>query len=83
MQDLITTEDAKAQGLAENEAVLANFAQAILTLAQELDTWGEGPEVGMTHEMLFNRVGNLMEQALRDRARIRKEYKLSLLPPWE
>lgn len=78
---LTDPETMRAIGEAENEMVLANFAQAIINLAVEAELWEGSPEIRLTHEQLFYRVGNLMEQALKDRAMIRAKYKVSLLPP--
>lgn len=80
--EILTDPDAmKAIGEAENQMVLENFAKAIINLAQEAELWEGSPETRLTHEQLFYRVGNLMEQALKDRAMIRAKYKVSLLPP--
>lgn len=79
-QEILNDPDAMAAiGQAENEMVLQSFTVGIMNLAIEAEVWGNGEGVGISPAVLFERVGELMEQALKDRAMIRQKYKVSLL----
>lgn len=63
----------KAIGQAENEIILADFKIGIVDLAQE------AVDGKVTDAEMFERVGDMMEAALKARANIRLKYKTSLL----
>lgn len=69
----------KAIGMAENEVVLATFKQGILDLAQEIVDWEIANAQSVNDADIFQRVQDMLEQALQARASIRRRYKISLL----
>lgn len=76
---LADSEAMKAIGEAENEVVLASFRDGIIALAHEAEVWGSEPGVGVSNEVLLERVWELMETAFNARKEIRAKYKVSLL----
>lgn len=72
-------ETMRALGETENELVLNTFKVGILHLAHEAEIWGSEPGIGITDAELFEKVGDLMEWALKARLDIRLKYKVSLL----
>lgn len=72
-------ETMRALGQAENELILNTFKAGILHLALDAEIWGSQEGIGITDAELFEKVGELMEWALKARMDIRTKYKVSLL----
>lgn len=76
MNDAVTMQ---ALATAENDVILASFTAGIIKIAHEAQVWGSTPGIGMPDEMVWSKVSDLMEQALRARGNIRARYGVTRL----
>lgn len=69
----------QALATAENDVVLASFTAGIIKIAHEAQVWGSIPGIGEPELMVWDKVSDLMEQALRARGNIRARYGVTIL----
>lgn len=69
----------QALATAENDVILASFTAGIMRIAHEVTIWGSDGNLGLPDEMVWQKVNDLLEQALRARGNIRARYGVTLL----